>query len=639
VLIEVDLPNGSVALRQPGAFDRISVAVAVAVAGEGEGEGSVDELVAVVVRSGLGRVHPDGAHVVVDPAALRRLAGDAVTSSWEAGFEGMCAYAAGKGWVEADGGILAHIEGSDGSGHGLLSARLRWLPCGPRCTGSDPRVPSRYPPTQGGRMAIRDYDRLFIGGDWIAPGGTETIGVISPSTEEVIARVPEGTEADIDKAVAAARTAFDRGPWPRMTPGERGAILAKVAAQIMAEMADLAEIITSEMGSPISFATMGQVLAPSMVFGYYADMASTFAFDEIRTGLLNPSVLVTKEPVGVVGAIAPWNVPLFIAAAKLAPSLLAGCTVVYKPAPETPFDAFRLAEIFTDAGLPKGVLSVIPAGRQVSEHLVTHPGVDKISFTGSGVGGKRIGGLCGERLKRCTLELGGKSAAIILDDADLSTTIPALLPNALMNNGQACVAQTRILAPRASYDEVVDAVVSGVAAMVVGDPMDPATEVGPVVAERQRARIEGYLDSGREEGATVALGGGRPGGFDKGWYVEPTVFSHVDNKMKIAQEEIFGPVLVVIPYDGDEQAVEIANDSSYGLCGSVWTGDNDRGLGIARQVRTGTYMLNATSPIDFATPFGGYKESGVGREFGPEGLESFLEKKSIALPAGYTPGI
>src|SRR5580658_820853 len=487
-------------------------------------------------------------------------------------------------------------------------------------------------------MAIRDYDRLFIGGDWIAPEGTETIGVISPSTEEVIGRVPEGTEADIDKAVAAARTAFDRGPWPRMAPAERGEILAKVAAQITAEMNDMAAIITGEMGSPITFSGLGQVLAPMMIFNYYADLATTYAFDEVRTGVLNPQVLVTKEPVGVVGAIAPWNVPLFIAAAKLAPSLLAGCTVVYKPAPETPFDAFRLAEIFAECGLPKGVLSVVPAGREVSEHLVKHAGVDKISFTGSGVAGKVIGGLCGERLKRCTLELGGKSAAIILDDADLSTAIPTLLPNAIMNNGQACIAQTRILAPRARYEEVLDAVVSGVSAMTVGDPMDPATVVGPVVAERQRARIEGYLDSGREEGASVAIGGGRPAGFDKGWYVEPTVFTNVDNKMKIAQEEIFGPVLVVIPYDGDQQAIDIANDSNYGLCGSVWTADNDRGLGVARQVRTGTYMLNAPVPIDFTTPFGGYKESGVGREFGPEGLESFLEKKSIALPAGYTPG-
>ena len=490
-------------------------------------------------------------------------------------------------------------------------------------------------------MAIRDYDRLFIGGDWVAPEGSDTIEVISPVTEEVVGRVPEGTKADIDKAVAVARRAFDHGEWPRLAPAERGEILRKVAAQITAEMGDMASIITEEMGAPITFSNMGQVLAPTMIFNYYADLAGTFAFDEVRAGLLNPEVLVTKEPVGVVGAIAPWNVPLFIAAAKLAPSLAAGCTVVYKPAPETPFDAFRLAEIFEANGLPKGVLSVVPAGREVSEHLVTHPGVDKISFTGSGVGGKRIGGLCGERLKRCTLELGGKSAAIILDDADLVTSIPTLLPNSIMNNGQACIAQTRILAPRARYGEVLDAVVSGVAAMKVGDPMDPATEVGPVVAERQRARIEGYLESGREEGATVALGGGRPSGaeYAKGWYVEPTVFSDVDNKMKIAQEEIFGPVLVVIPYDGDEQAVEIANDSNYGLCGSVWTSDNDRGLGVARRVRTGTYMLNSFAPMDFATPFGGFKESGVGREFGPEGLESFLETKSIGLPPGYTPKV
>jgi betaine-aldehyde dehydrogenase len=424
-----------------------------------------------------------------------------------------------------------------------------------------------------------------------------------------------------------------------MTPADRGQILAKVGNQLMVESAEMAELITTEMGSPVSWSQLAQVLAPMMVFNYYAGLAETFAFDEVRTGLLSPEVLVTKEPVGVVGAIAPWNVPLFIAAAKLAPSLAAGCTVVYKPAPETPLDAFRLAEIFSECGLPEGVLSVVPAGREVGEHLVTHPGVDKISFTGSGVGGKRIGGLCGERLKRCTLELGGKSAAIILDDADLSTTIPTLLPNAIMNNGQACIAQTRILAPRSRYDEVVDALVAKVAAMPVGDPHDPATEVGPVVADRQRTRIEGYIASGREEGATVALGGGRPAGLDRGYYVEPTVFTNVDNKMKIAQEEIFGPVLAVIPYDGDADAVTIANDSNYGLCGSVWTADNDRGLGIARQIRTGTYMLNSGSPIDFATPFGGYKESGVGREFGPEGLESFLEKKSISLPAGYTPKV
>ena len=486
-------------------------------------------------------------------------------------------------------------------------------------------------------MAVKDYDELFIGGQWVASEGDGRIEVISPSTEEVVARVPDATEGDVDRAVAVARQAFDRGEWPRLAPADRAAVLTKVAEAVTAEMGDLAETIATEMGSPVSWAQLGQVLAPTMIFNYYAGLAATFPFEEVRTGVLNPEVLVRSEPVGVVGAIAPWNVPLFIAAAKLAPSLLAGCTVVFKPAPETPLDAFRLAEIFAEAGLPEGVLSVVPAGRAVGEHLVTHPGIDKISFTGSTAAGKRIGGLCGERLKRCTLELGGKSAAIILDDADLSAVVPTLMPNAIMNNGQACVAQTRILAPRARYREVVDALVEAVKAMAVGDPLDPSTEVGPVVADRQRQRVEGYIHSGVEEGARLAIGGGRPSGLPRGYYVEPTVFADVDNKMRIAQEEIFGPVLAVIPYDGDDQAVAIANDSNYGLCGSVWTADNDRGLGIARRVRTGTYMLNAPVPIDFATPFGGFKESGLGREFGPEGLEPFLELKSIALPAGYHP--
>jgi betaine-aldehyde dehydrogenase len=284
-------------------------------------------------------------------------------------------------------------------------------------------------------------------------------------------------------------------------------------------------------------------------------------------------------------------------------------------------------------------LSVVPAGREVGEHLVRHPKVDKVSFTGSTAAGKKIGAICGEQLKRFSLELGGKSAAIILDDANLDEALPMLLPNAVMNNGEACIAQTRILAPRDRYQEVVDALSERMAAMKVGDPLDPTVEVGPLVAERQRDRVEGYIKIGQEEGAKVALGGGRPAGLDKGWYVEPTLFVDVDNSMRIAQEEIFGPVLTVIPYEGDDQAVTVANDSHYGLCGSVWTSDPDRGLKVARQVRTGTYMLNSPIPIDFATPFGGYKESGLGREFGREGLELFLEQKSITLPAGYTPSI
>jgi betaine-aldehyde dehydrogenase len=350
-------------------------------------------------------------------------------------------------------------------------------------------------------------------------------------------------------------------------------------------------------------------------------------------------VLVSKEPIGVVAAITPWNVPLFLACAKLAPALLSGSTVVFKPAPETPLDANVLAEIFVEAGLPAGVLNVVPAGREVGAHLVGHPGVDKVSFTGSTVAGRAIGAACGQNLKRVSLELGGKSAAILLDDVDLAESIPMLLPNAIMNNGEACISLTRILAPRDRYTEVTEALVEQVRAMKVGDALDPATEVGPLVAERQRDRVENYIRIGQDEGAKVAVGGGRPEGIDKGWFVEPTVFVDVDNSMRIAQEEIFGPVLSVIPYDDEADAVRIANDSEYGLCGGVFTGDNDRGLAVARQVRTGTYMVNSNIPIDFSSPFGGYKASGVGREFGEDGLELFLEKKTINLPAGYSPTV
>jgi acyl-CoA reductase-like NAD-dependent aldehyde dehydrogenase len=335
----------------------------------------------------------------------------------------------------------------------------------------------------------------------------------------------------------------------------------------------------------------------------------------------------------VVAAVVPWNVPQFVAAAKLAPALLAGCSVILKPSPETPLDAYLLAEIATEAGLPEGVLSILPADREVSEYVVGHPGVDKVSFTGSVAAGKRVMEVASRNLTRVTLELGGKSAAVILPDADLEAAVAGIVPNAWMNNGQACVAQTRILAPRSHYDELADRFAAAANALVVGDPLDPATQVGPLVAERQQQRSLDYIRLGQEEGAKVLTGGGRPAGLERGWYVEPTLFGGVANSMRIAREEIFGPVICLLPYEDEAEAVRIANDSDYGLSGSVWTADVEHGVEIARQVRTGTYSVNTFS-LDMLGPFGGYKNSGLGREFGPEGFGAYLEHKMIHLPDG-----
>jgi betaine-aldehyde dehydrogenase len=481
---------------------------------------------------------------------------------------------------------------------------------------------------------MREHKRLFIGGEWVEPASSRTIDVISPHSEELVGRVPEGTEADVDRAVASARDAFDNGEWPRLSPEERIAAVQKFCDVYAAHIPDMAAVVTEEMGSPITFSNLAQSPAPWMMLNTFLQIAAEYPWEERRQGVLGSDVIVRREPAGVVGAIVPWNVPQFVIMSKLAPALIAGCTIVIKPSPETPLDAFLMADLLNEAGIPKGVVSVIPAGREVGEHIVRHPGIDKIAFTGSTAAGRRIASICGEQLKRVSLELGGKSAAIILDDADLAATMEGLKFASLMNNGQACVAQTRILASRGRYDEVVDALSGMVGALAVGDPHDEATEVGPLVAERQQERVEKYIAVGQEVGAKVVVGGnGRPSGLEKGWYVKPTVFSGVDNSMRIAREEIFGPVLAVIPYDDPDDAVRIANDSDYGLAGSVWTGDIDQGLDIARRVRTGTYGVNQYT-MDFVAPFGGYKASGLGREFGVEGLSHYVELKSIVPPAG-----
>ncbi|MEU3165363.1 aldehyde dehydrogenase [Streptosporangium sp. NPDC006930] len=474
---------------------------------------------------------------------------------------------------------------------------------------------------------MRQHDTLFIGGDWVAPAGTGVIDVVSPHTEEVVGRVPDGTPADMDRAVAAARQAFDHGPWPRMTMAERAAVVGRLAEIYAARQGEIAELITLEMGSPITFSQLAQAPQPLGMLQYYAELGKTFPVEEERPGTFG-SVTVRREPVGVVAAVVPWNVPQFVIMIKLAPALVAGCTVVVKPAPETPLDSYLLAEMIKEAGIPDGVVNIVAAGRETSEYLISHPDVDKVAFTGSTAAGRRIAAICGEQLKRCTLELGGKSAAIILDDCDLPSAMGFLSIASLMNNGQACVAQTRILASRNRYDEVVDAVSAMVRGMPVGDPADPATGIGPMVAKRQQERVESYIRIGIDEGAKPVVGGlERP--YDRGWYVAPTVFAGATNEMRIAREEIFGPVLAVIPYEDEKDAVRIANDSDYGLAGTVWTADTERGMDIARQVRTGTYGVNLFM-IENSSPFGGFKGSGLGRELGPEGLSAYLEYKSIA---------
>ncbi|OBJ84434.1 aldehyde dehydrogenase [Mycobacterium gordonae] len=475
--------------------------------------------------------------------------------------------------------------------------------------------------------SLRSYDELFIGGRWHKPSSAERLSVISPHTEEPIAHVPAGTPDDVDAAVTAARRAFDEGPWPRLRPQERMDKVGELAAIYGRHIEEMADLITAQMGSPRSFSRLGQAAGAASMIHLALAAARDFPWVERRQGVLGEAHL-RRAPVGVVGAIVPWNVPQCLIMPKLIPALIAGCSVIIKPAPETPLDALWLAEMIEQLELPDGVVSVVTGGPDVGEALVRHPGVDKVAFTGSSATGRRIAVLCGEQLKRVSLELGGKSAAIVLDDADIGKTVAGLKTAGLMNNGQACVAQTRILVSRDRHDELVDALADMMSSLTVGDPTDEKTDIGPLVAQRQQRRVQDYIRSGQQQGARLVTGGANAPA-PRGWYVRPTLFTDATNDMRIAREEIFGPVLTVLTYTDEDEAVRIANDSDYGLAGSVWTADTAHGLDIAARVRTGTYGINMYM-LDISTPFGGFKHSGIGREFGPEGLDEYVELQSVA---------
>jgi len=470
---------------------------------------------------------------------------------------------------------------------------------------------------------IQVRDKLYIGGEWVDPAGGETIDVVNASTEEVIGRIPQGTPADVDRAVAAARTAFEA--WSQTEMGERAELVRAVAAGLAARRDEIAATISQELGMPIVQSTGIQAGLPTMTFTSVPDLLEDVVWREE----IGNSVVV-REPVGVVGAITPWNYPLHQIAAKVAPALAVGCTVVLKPSEVAPLNAFILAEVIDEAGLPAGVFNLVTGtGPVVGEAIVSHPDVDMVSFTGSTRAGRRVSELASQSVKPVALELGGKSPNVILDDADLETAVTDGIGKCFLNSGQTCSALTRMLVPRARLEEA-ERIAAGVAeTYAVGDPFDPATRLGPLVSETQRERVRGYIRKGVEEGARLVTGGeDPPDGADRGYYVRPTVFSDVRPDMTIAQEEIFGPVLAIMPYDDEDDAIRIANDSQYGLAGGVWSADEERAQRVARRIRTGQVEING-GVFNPLAPFGGYKQSGHGRELGRHALEEYLQVKSM----------
>jgi acyl-CoA reductase-like NAD-dependent aldehyde dehydrogenase len=460
--------------------------------------------------------------------------------------------------------------------------------------------------------------------------GSSAFKVIQSATEELFETIAEAGPADVDRAVAAARAAFDRGPWPRLTHRERAEYLRSIATELEKDSAPNALVWTAETGVLHKYAR-GTAAGLAATFRSYAELAESFPFEERHAPKFGDQIaLVVREPVGVVGAIIPWNGAPGLTTNKVAPALLAGCTVVVKSSPEAPGSGYLLAEACKRAGLPPGVLNVITAERDASERLVCHPDVDKITFTGSTIAGRRIASLCGERIARCTLELGGKSPAIVFDDYDIAVAAQALAARAILQTGQVCWSITRIIVNRARHDAMVEALSAEFRNVTVGDPFDPEIQMGPLATRRQRDRVEILIQQGRSEGAVLATGGNRPRHLDRGFFVEPTVFGNVDNRSTIGREEIFGPVLSVIPVGSDDEALTVANDTIFGLNAAVFTNDAERAYRFARGIRAGTVGHNGVRR-EHGLPFGGFKQSGLGREGGREGLVPYLETKTIIL--------
>ncbi|MCV7353912.1 aldehyde dehydrogenase [Mycolicibacterium fluoranthenivorans] len=470
----------------------------------------------------------------------------------------------------------------------------------------------------------RPTDRLFIDGAFRQAG--KTIPVVEAATGEVFADGPCATPSDIDAAVAAAHES-PAVRWGKAPPAERAEVLKRYAAALRSRAEDTARVVSRENGMPITLSRSVNGIFPAALVAYYAKLIKEWEPEESRPAFVGHTI-VRREPVGVVGAITPWNYPQALAIMKIAPALAAGCRVVLKAAPETALDAMAFAEAAVEAGLPAGVLNVVPGDTEAGAHLVSHPGVDKVAFTGSTGAGRVIGAECGRLIKPVTLELGGKSAAIVLDDADLDRTVAGLREVSFVNNGQTCHLSSRILVPKSRYSEFVCAIADLAKSMTVGDPLDDDTEIGPLVSARQRDRVLEYIEIGRGTGARLVAGGAVPADRPRGWFVSPTVFADVDNRDRIAQEEIFGPVVTITAYDGDAEAVQLANDTEFGLAGTVWSQNSDRALEIARAMHTGSVGVNHYQ-LDIQSPFGGVKSSGLGRELGPEGLDAYRVTKSM----------